>query len=147
MNQITKRGTAKYLAKSLPAWKNSAGKTGTTNNKRDSWYAGFTGQHVASVWVGRDDNKETGLTGGSGAIKVWSDLFKVLPTRPLKPVRPGKVRFVKVDMDTGLLYNSNCGKPVTRPFIRGTQPRKYRVCVVETQEEETVPVPAESTAQ
>jgi penicillin-binding protein 1B len=147
MNQITKRGTAKYLAKSLPAWKNSAGKTGTTNNKRDSWYAGFTGQHVASVWIGRDDNKETGLTGGTGAIKVWSDLFKVLPTRPLKPVRPGKVRFVKVDMDTGLLYNSNCGKPVTRPFIRGTQPRKYRVCVVETREEETVPVPADSTAQ
>jgi penicillin-binding protein 1B len=147
MNQITKRGTANFLSKSLPAWKNSAGKTGTTNNKRDSWYAGFTGQHVASVWIGRDDNKETGLTGGTGAIKVWSDLFKVLPTRPLKPVRPGKVRFVKVDMDTGLLYNSNCGKSVTRPFIRGTQPRKYRVCVVETQQEETVPVPAESTAQ
>lgn len=143
MNQITKRGTAKYLSSSLPAWKNSAGKTGTTNNKRDSWYAGFTGQHVASVWIGRDDNKETGLTGGSGAIKVWSDLFKVLPTRPLKPVRPSKVRFVKVDRDTGLLYNSNCGKSVTRPFIRGTQPRKYRVCVVAAQPDETVPIPVE----
>jgi penicillin-binding protein 1B len=129
MNQVTKRGTAAYLSRNLPAWKNSAGKTGTTNNKRDSWYAGFTGQHVASVWVGRDDNKETGLTGGTGAIKIWADLFKVLPTRPLKPVRPGQVRFVKVDKDTGLLYNKNCGKPVTRPFVRGTQPRKYRVCV------------------
>lgn len=131
MNRVTKVGTANYLAKTLPAWKNSAGKTGTTNNKRDSWYAGFTGQHVASVWVGRDDNKETGLTGGTGAIKVWADLFKVLPTRPLKPPRPNRVRFVKVDMETGLLYNPNCGKAATRPFIRGTQPRKYRVCVVE----------------
>lgn len=131
MNRVTKVGTANYLSKVLPAWKNSAGKTGTTNNKRDSWYAGFTGQHVASVWVGRDDNKETGLTGGSGAIKVWADLFKVLPTRPLKPLRPGKVRFVKVDKETGLLYNPNCGRPITMPFIRGTQPRKYRVCVVE----------------
>jgi len=131
MNRVTKVGTANYLSKVLPAWKNSAGKTGTTNNKRDSWYAGFTGQHVASVWVGRDDNKETGLTGGTGAIKVWADLFKVLPTRPLKPLRPGKVRFVKVDRETGLLYNPNCGKSVTMPFIRGTQPRKYRVCVVQ----------------
>jgi penicillin-binding protein 1B len=131
MNRVTKVGTASYLSKVLPAWKNSAGKTGTTNNKRDSWYAGFTGQHVASVWVGRDDNKETELTGGTGAIKVWADLFKVLPTRPLKPLRPGKVRFVKVDKETGLLYNPNCGKPITMPFVRGTQPRKYRVCVVE----------------
>lgn len=131
MNQVTKRGTASYLSRVLPAWKNSAGKTGTTNNKRDSWYAGFTGQHVASVWVGRDDNKETGLTGGTGAIKVWGDLFKVLPTRPLKPVRPGNVRFVKVDAETGLLYNPSCGKSQTLPFLRGTQPTKYRVCVVD----------------
>ena len=131
MNQVTKRGTASYLSRVLPAWKNSAGKTGTTNNKRDSWYAGFTGQHVASVWVGRDDNKETGLTGGTGAIKVWGDLFKVLPTRPLKPVRPGNVRFVKVDAETGLLYNQSCGKSQTLPFLRGTQPTKYRVCVVD----------------
>ena len=131
MNQVTKRGTASYLSRVLPAWKNSAGKTGTTNNKRDSWYAGFTGQHVASVWVGRDDNKETGLTGGTGAIKVWGDLFKVLPTRPLKPVRPGNVRFVKIDAETGLLYNPSCGKSQTLPFLRGTQPTKYRVCVVD----------------
>lgn len=134
MNQVTKRGTANYLSKVLPAWKNSAGKTGTTNNKRDSWYAGFTGQHVASVWVGRDDNKETGLTGGTGAIKVWGDLFKVLPTRPLKPVRPGNVRFVKVDAETGLLYNPSCGKSQTLPFLRGTQPTKYRICVVDAPE-------------
>ncbi|PID45872.1 MAG: penicillin-binding protein 1B [Proteobacteria bacterium] len=145
MNQVTKSGTASYLSKVLPAWKNSAGKTGTTNNKRDSWYAGFTGQHVASVWIGRDDNKETGLTGGTGAIKVWGDLFRVLPTKPLKPPRPARIRFVKIDKETGLLYNRACGKPLTMPFIRGTQPRRYRVCTVvappdEEQEPAAVPV-------
>jgi len=146
MNQVTKNGTANYLAKTLPAWKNSAGKTGTTNNKRDSWYAGFTGQHVVSVWVGRDDNKETGLTGGTGAIKVWADLFKVLPTRPLKPPRPGKVRFVKVDKETGQLFNPNCGrKSATRPFIRGTQPKKYYLCVVDAPPEEEEVVVEEVT--
>ncbi len=128
MNEITKTGTAKYLSKVLPQWKNSAGKTGTTNNKRDSWFAGFTGQHVASVWVGRDDNKPTNLTGGSGALKVWADLIKVLPTKPLKPKRPSKIRYVKIDKESGLLYNPNCGTKVIMPFLRGTQPRKRRYC-------------------
>ena len=128
MNEITRTGTAKYLSKVLPRWKNAAGKTGTTNNKRDSWFAGFTGQHVASVWVGRDDNKPTKLTGGSGALKVWADLMKVLPTKPLKPKRPGKIRYVKIDKASGLLYNPNCGEAVTIPFLRGTKPRKRRYC-------------------
>ena len=128
MNEITRTGTAKYLSRVLPAWKNAAGKTGTTNNKRDSWFAGFTGQHVASVWVGRDDNKPTNLTGGTGALKVWADLIKVLPTKPLKPKRPGKIRYIKIDKESGLLYNPNCGKKVVIPFLRGTQPRKRRYC-------------------
>ena len=128
MNEITKVGTAKYLSRVLPRWKNSAGKTGTTNDKRDSWYAGFTGQHVVSVWVGRDDNKSTNLTGGSGALRVWADLMKVLPTKPLKPKRPSKIRYVKIDKASGLLFNPNCGVAVTMPFLRGTQPRKRRFC-------------------
>ncbi len=128
MNEITKVGTAKYLSSVLPAWKNSAGKTGTTNNKRDSWYAGFTGQHVVSVWVGRDDNKSTNLTGSSGALRVWADLMKVLPTKPLKPKRPSKIRYIKIDKASGLLFNPNCGIAVTMPFLKGTQPRKRRFC-------------------
>jgi penicillin-binding protein 1B len=128
MNEITKTGTAKYLSQVLPRWKNAAGKTGTTNNKRDSWFAGFTGQHVASVWVGRDDNKPTNLTGGSGALKVWADLMKVLPTKPLKPKRPSKIRYIKIDKESGLLYNPNCGTAVTIPFLRNSTPRKRRYC-------------------
>ncbi len=128
MNEITKTGTAKYLSKALPRWKNAAGKTGTTNNKRDSWFAGFTGQHVASVWIGRDDNKPTNLTGGSGALRVWADLMKVLPTKPLKPKRPSKIRYIKIDKESGLLYNPSCGTKVIMPFLRGTQPRKRRYC-------------------
>lgn len=128
MNEITTIGTAKYLSKVLPRWKNAAGKTGTTNNKRDSWFAGFTGQHVASVWVGRDDNKPTNLTGGTGALKVWADLMKVLPTKPLKPKRPSKIRYIKIDKESGLLYNPNCGTAVTIPFMRGSRPHKRRYC-------------------
>jgi len=139
MNQITKRGTAKYLASALPAWKNSAGKTGTTNNKRDSWYAGFTGQHVVTVWIGRDDNKPTNLTGSSGALRVWADMVKVLPTKPFKPRSPKGTRWIKVDADSGQLYNSACGRAISLPFDSSSVPRSRRKCAARP-----APQPAES---
>lgn len=131
MNKITKEGTAQYLKNALPKWKNSAGKTGTTNKNIDSWYAGFTGQHVVSVWVGRDDNKPTGFTGSAGALRVWADIVKQIPTKPFKPKRPRKIKFFNVDKTTGLLYNSACGEADTVPFVVGTQPTEINECLPE----------------
>jgi len=62
----------------------SAGKTGTSNDGRDSWFAGYTGDHLAVVWVGNDQNKETGLYGATGGMRVWSDVFARLPSAPLR---------------------------------------------------------------
>ncbi len=135
MNQITKVGTAKYLRAVLPAWKNAAGKTGTTNRDVDSWFAGFTGQHVITVWVGRDDNKPTGLTGASGALRLWADLVKRIPTRPFKPVRPKNIKYVKVDKHSGLLFNPACGEAMVLPFIKGEEPKKLSDCIPEYIEE------------
>ncbi len=128
MNKITKEGTAKYLSRVLPAWKNSAGKTGTTNRNVDSWFAGFTGQHVVSVWVGRDDNKPTGLTGGDGALRVWADFIKAIQTKPFKPKRPPGIKFYRVNKTSGLLNNPACGQSIVVPFVKGTQPRKVHRC-------------------
>ncbi len=61
-----------------------AGKTGTSNDSRDSWFAGWTGDHLAVIWVGNDQNKPTGLYGATGAMRVWSGLFSRLPTAPLQ---------------------------------------------------------------
>ncbi|GAA0426986.1 penicillin-binding protein 1B [Cocleimonas flava] len=135
MNKVTKEGTARYLSHALPAWKNSAGKTGTTNKNVDSWYAGFTGQHVVSVWVGRDDNKPTGFTGAAGALRVWADFMKEIPTKPFKPVRPKGIKFMKVDTVTGLIFNPSCGKSHTVPFFAGTEPNEISECVPEIQYE------------
>jgi len=52
-----------------------AGKTGTTNDTRDSWFSGFTDRLLTVVWLGRDDNKPTNLTGSSGALRVWADIM------------------------------------------------------------------------
>ena len=62
----------------------AAGKTGTSNDSRDSWFAGYTGDHLAVVWVGNDENEPTGLYGATGAMRVWSALFTKLPTAPLQ---------------------------------------------------------------
>lgn len=131
MNKVTKEGTAQYLRGALPAWKNAAGKTGTTNKNVDSWFAGFTGQHVISVWVGRDDNKPSGFTGSSGALRVWADLVKGINTQPFKPRRPKAIKFLNVDASSGLIYNQNCGTPKVVPFIAGTEPDQISECVPE----------------
>ena len=61
-----------------------AGKTGTSNDSRDSWFAGYTGDHLAVVWVGNDQNQSTGLYGATGAMRVWSGIFSRLPSAPLQ---------------------------------------------------------------
>lgn len=61
-----------------------AGKTGTSNDSRDSWYAGWTGDHLAVAWVGNDKNLPTGLYGATGAMRVWSGTFARLPSAPLR---------------------------------------------------------------
>ena len=128
MNKVTKEGTARYLNQVLPAWKNSAGKTGTTNKNVDSWFSGFTGQHVVTVWVGRDDNQPSGFTGASGALRVWADFLKKVNTKPFKPSMPKSIKFLKVDASSGLIFNPNCGDAKTVPFIAGTEPDEISEC-------------------
>jgi len=131
MNKVTKEGTARYLSSTLPAWKNSAGKTGTTNKNVDSWFAGFTGEHVVSVWVGRDDNKPSGFTGASGALRVWSDFIKSIDTKPFKPKKPKSIKFMTVEKSTGLLFNPECGEQSIVPFIAGSEPDEISECAPE----------------
>ncbi|MBR7540614.1 hypothetical protein KC221_30985, partial [Mycobacterium tuberculosis] len=69
MQQVIKQGTAK-AALALGDNLNLAGKTGTTNDYRDAWFAGYSGNVVSVVWVGLDDNKPTGLSGGNGALPM-----------------------------------------------------------------------------
>jgi len=72
----------------LPKGMTVAGKTGTTDELRDSWFAGFSGDKVAVVWVGRDDNKPAGFPGGAGALPVWGDIMAGLDNQPLGDVPP-----------------------------------------------------------
>ncbi|HEV8695509.1 MAG TPA: penicillin-binding protein 1B [Lysobacter sp.] len=82
--QTVTGGTASQLVRDGLGRLNAAGKTGTSNDGRDSWFAGWTGDHLAVIWVGNDQNKETGLYGATGAMRVWSAIFSRLPSAPLQ---------------------------------------------------------------
>ena len=126
--QVTKRGTAKSLTSRLPADLHVAGKTGTTNDTRDSWFAGFTGSHVGVVWLGTDDNLSTGLTGSSGALQLWGDIFTQINTTGLALEQSDGIDIQWVDPDTGLLSRASCGNSVQLAFINGTAPTESGDC-------------------
>ena len=65
-----------------------AGKTGTSEDLRDSWFAGFTGDRLAVVWLGHDDNKPVGMTGAAGAMIVWGRIMQGLNPEPLELNEP-----------------------------------------------------------
>lgn len=121
----TARGVANYLSSDL----NAAGKTGTTDDLRDAWFAGFTGDRVAVVWVGYDDNSPTRFTGSSGALPIWGQLMSQLNPEPLFPPMPENMEMVWIDTATGQLGDPNCPEAVELPFITGTAPTEESPCV------------------
>jgi penicillin-binding protein 1B len=128
LQSVVREGTAQSLTNWLPAEVAVAGKTGTTDDLRDSWFAGYTGDHVAVVWVGRDDNKSSGLTGASGAMTVWGEMMKNIQPEPLQPPLPEDIELVNIDPPSGLRYNEECKTAVVVPFIKGTAPAETMAC-------------------
>jgi penicillin-binding protein 1B len=88
---VPTRGTAREAAARLPKGLVVAGKTGTSSDTRDSWFAGFTGSYLSVAWVGYDDNHVTGLTGATGAMPVWADTMARLKPVSYQPVTPDLV--------------------------------------------------------
>ena len=128
LHEVTRSGTARSLASTLPEGLSVAGKTGTTNDLRDSWFAGFSGNHLAVVWLGQDDNQPTGLTGSSGALRVWTQLMKTIPNQPLLPPATDDVEYTWIDSATGLLSRQDCDGAAYLAYIRGTAPEEHASC-------------------
>ena len=143
LQSVVREGTAQSLSNWLPAEMNAAGKTGTTDDLRDSWFAGYTGDRVAVVWVGRDDNKSSGLTGASGAMTVWGEMMKNIQPEPLEPVIPEEIEMVNINPASGQRYAAGCKTEVLLPFIKGSAPAETLPCGEEPADEPQVNVNAD----
>lgn len=101
LRQTTLSGTAKLL-KSADFKVPIAGKTGTTNDYKDTWFAGMTPRKTTLVWVGYDQNQITGLTGASVAVPIWSDFMKTaLDSYPVEdfPYPEDKIKRITITKD------------------------------------------------
>jgi penicillin-binding protein 1B len=114
---VIEHGTGRAARSVLPPGLVVAGKSGTSSELRDSWFAGFSGGHVAVVWVGYDDNRPTGFTGSSGALTVWSRLMASLDTTPRSAPLPESLASVPMEFGTGLRADAGCGEDVVTVVV------------------------------
>ena len=128
MRFAMREGTGRAIYQSLPDSQDVAGKTGTTDDLRDSWFAGFTGERLGVVWIGRDDNKSSGLTGSSGALRVWQDLFAKFNNTGRVQAGVENIEYQQIDPKSGLLADTGCKDAVQLPFITGSGPVKHAPC-------------------
>ena len=128
MQQVALYGTAHSIGESGLAWLHAAGKTGTSNGMRDSWFAGFTGEHLAVFWMGRDDNKPTSLFGASGALRAWRDLFAKLPTRPLSTTVGDGLELAWINPADGKRTSPQCQGARQFPVVAGSLPADTEGC-------------------
>ncbi|WP_183422212.1 penicillin-binding protein 1B [Luteibacter sp. Sphag1AF] len=128
MQQVVTSGTAAAIGNSALGSLHAAGKTGTSDSQRDSWFAGFTGEHLAIIWMGRDDNKPTGLYGATGSMRVWQELFRKLPTRPLSTNLGDGLEMAWVNPQTGKRTDPQCEGSRQLPFVSGYMPDQEEGC-------------------
>jgi len=128
LQEVMSEGTGRSAYRHLPANYRLVGKTGTTDELRDSWFAGFSGDYLAVVWLGRDDNKPSKLTGASGALQVWSKVMRAISKQTVSLTQPEDIEYVWVD-PSGLRANEFCANAVQYPYIKGSAPVEYSPCV------------------
>jgi penicillin-binding protein 1B len=128
MQGVVREGTAQGLKNFLPADTAAAGKTGTTDDQRDAWFAGFTGDRLAVVWIGYDDNRAARLTGASAALPIWGEMMAALAPEPLALTKPEKVDLVWIDPQSGLRGGTSCPGATELPFIQGSAPEQRAPC-------------------
>ena len=123
LNSVTRDGTAHSLSKygiTTP----SAGKTGTTNEYRDTWFVGYNPDILALVWVGFDNGDSTGLTGAKAALPIWAELMRSIRWQISGGwfnMPPG-VETRVICADSGNLATANCPRPVEEVFLESNVP-------------------------
>ena len=116
LNKVTTSGTARSLTWRLKD-KVVAGKTGTTNDLRDSWFVGYDNQLLVTTWIGRDDNKPTKLTGSSGALVLFADFMTKTGAISRQANIPASVELVRFDNKNGRPVTQACDNSQLLPAV------------------------------
>ena len=115
-------GTARgFSSRVIEKWK-TGGKTGTSDDQRDSWFVGYAGNYLMLVWLGFDDNRKSPLTGRTGALQVWKNFMSRLDPIAYEVRKPSRIRYEWVDAKDGLLSGESCKGSILIPFVEGTEP-------------------------
>jgi penicillin-binding protein 1B len=127
MRSVLDEGTA-ATARTNGFTLEAAGKTGTTNDLRDAWFAGFTPELLTVVWVGFDDNQPVGLSGAQAALPIWTEFMtRALAGHASVPFDPPDgISFVDIDPESGKLALPSCPRMFREAFLAGTEP--VQVC-------------------
>ncbi len=128
MEQVIALGTGRWANTVLPPGQVFAGKTGTTEDMRDSWFAGFGSDRVGVVWVGRDDNQPTGFDGAGAALRIWGHVMHDLRAKGIDSPAPPDIEPAVVDPATGLLADQGCPETISIPYLKGSAPTQYAPC-------------------
>lgn len=132
---VVEHGTGRALGQDISAA--LGGKTGSTNELRDSWFVSFDDRHILTVWLGRDDNQPIGLTGSRGALPLAATYWKNTQIRPLNLSFPASVEMRSWDSETGRPVGANCPNTMQAPGIIGGE--EIADCKPEQQDEEEEP--------
>ncbi|WP_180076321.1 penicillin-binding protein 1B [Acinetobacter sp. YH12106] len=146
LQQVMSSGTGRAAYNSLPSNLNLAGKSGTTNDSRDSWFAGYSGNYMTVVWLGLDDNKVTGLTGSSGALPVWVNVMKQLRQKPVNLPQPNEIQWHWLDRYTGLLSAPGCEGAMYIPISQHSLPNQATPCGLSRYVTEPVTIDSEPSS-
>lgn len=129
LQETTRVGTAKSIYRRLPETINVAGKTGTSDDQRDSWFAGFSGNRLAVVWLGLDNNFPLPFTGSGGALQAWTSYMTTETLEPFIAPIPEGIEYLWIDQQSGDLSDAMCEGAQQLPFLLGTGPTLAVDCI------------------
>ena len=147
LQEVTRIGTARSIYNKLDKSISVAGKTGTSDLQRDSWFAGFAGNRLAVVWLGLDDNKPLPFTGASGALRVWTGYMSNETLQPFIATKPENIEYRWIDEKNGLLSDARCPHAQQLPFIDNNYPDRFSNCGESSAPTLTQPTPNAAPAE
>jgi penicillin-binding protein 1B len=131
LHKVTLEGTAKAVRAKFPDI-NMAGKTGTTDDYRDSWFSGFDKNILVTSWIGKDNNKPVNLSGASGAMQLFIGYQQQQEPKSLVRRFPDGLGIAHFDNATGHLSKAGCTDTFSVPVITSALPPVPNKCFGES---------------